>query len=77
MLTLNTYRSRLVIYIALLLLFLVSILLYSYLTTRSTLLKEADRSMNHTANLLAGQLASSRNELQRYARPKLDLTLIR
>jgi diguanylate cyclase (GGDEF)-like protein len=68
MLTLNTYRSRLVIYIALLLLFLVSILLYSYLTTRSTLLKEADRSMNHTANLLAGQLASSRNELQRYAR---------
>jgi len=68
MLTLTTYRSRLVTYIAALLIFLVLTLVYSYWSTRDTLLQEADRSMNQATNLLTGQIEATRNELRRYAR---------
>lgn len=68
MLGLRTYRSRLLTYVVLLMVFLVLTLVYSYWATRSVLLNEAQQNMDRTAQLLTGQLESTKTELQRYAR---------
>jgi diguanylate cyclase (GGDEF)-like protein len=48
--------------------FLITTLAYSFWVTRSVLLDEARQNMDRTVQLLAGQLESTKTELQRYAR---------
>ncbi len=67
MMILKTYRSKLIAYSALLMVFLCAILLYSYLYSRSVIINEADVHVTRTGQLLESQLQYERNELLRYA----------
>ena len=63
----QTYRSRLIFYSSILMVFLIGSLVYSYSYTRSIILEESERNLTHTVRLLQSQIESERSELLRYA----------
>ncbi len=64
---LKTYRSKLIAYSTLLMVFLCGTLIYSYLYARSVIVHEADNYIGRTGQLLESQMQYERNELLRYA----------
>ena len=64
---LRSYRSRLVYYCLLLLVFLTGTLIYSYRYVDIVIRKEADSHMDRMVQLLNAHMALERDELQRYA----------
>jgi diguanylate cyclase (GGDEF)-like protein len=64
---LHTYRSRLIVYLFLLMTFLVATLSYSYIAARDTILKQSARNISNTARLITSNIKMEENELQHYA----------
>ncbi len=63
----TTYRSRLILYISLLAVFLSATLGYTYMASRDLILAEVENSFTNTARLLTGNVEMEENELLHYA----------
>lgn len=62
-----TYRSKLLAFSVVLVLFIGAILLYSYFYTRSVIVEQAQANLGQTGQLLDTQMRYERNELLRYS----------
>lgn len=62
----TSYRGRLIVYISVLMVFLMTILVYFYRSSRDVLFNQAESSIASTAQLLDSHLLAEKNELLRY-----------
>ncbi len=67
-----TYRLRLIVYVTILLVFLISVLAFAYGSSRAMLLQEAKRNADRLAQQIAGQLQREAHDLSVYARMVRD-----
>jgi diguanylate cyclase (GGDEF)-like protein len=63
----RSYRAKLVIYMAMLIVFLSATFIYSYTYIQRVMLEESDNHLVRLKQLLNGHLNSERSELERYA----------